>query len=140
MTQETDWDVRLTDVRENTADGCFTVGLSEDEQGAARHLILQCSLQPPDEQDVRLGMDTYCTITEEGATAYGGVAGATLRDSVLRLRFTPATADELELTEPSLSLRLRVPGERITELGRALRRVLTYGTPDHRPAVLDLEV
>ena len=46
--------------------------LAERADGSSRRLEVQKSLRF-DQQDLSLGMDTYCLVTEEPATHYGGV-------------------------------------------------------------------
>lgn len=68
---------------EETIDA-FTVGLAERPSGEGAHLILQCALTAPDEQDADGGMDTYCLMDEQGAVHYGGIQRAELTDATLR--------------------------------------------------------
>lgn len=52
---------------------CLVAGVAERDDGTGRALMFQAAHEPPDEQEVRLGMDTYCLVTENQATAYGCV-------------------------------------------------------------------
>lgn len=38
---------------------CSVAGIAEWDDGSGRSLVFQAGIEPPDEQDVRLGMDTY---------------------------------------------------------------------------------
>ena len=61
--------------------------LAEHPDGTGRRLEVQRPLQV-DEQDVALGLDTYCLVTEEQATHYGGVLDWQIEESMLHLDLT----------------------------------------------------
>ena len=61
--------------------------LAERADGSGRRLEVQRSLQF-DEQDLSLGMDTYCLLTEKQATHYGGVLDWRIEGSTLHLELT----------------------------------------------------
>ncbi|MFC7645518.1 Imm10 family immunity protein [Streptosporangium lutulentum] len=49
-------------------------GMAEHEDGTGNALIFMMSAEEPDEQEIGLGMDTYCVVREDQAgTTYGGV-------------------------------------------------------------------
>ena len=50
---------------------CPVAAVAERDDGAGRVLMFKAGDEPPDEQEVRLGMDTYCVVTENHRTAYG---------------------------------------------------------------------
>jgi hypothetical protein len=58
--------------------------LAEHPDGGGRRLEVQRPLQV-DEQDVALGLDAYCLVTEEQATHYGGVLDWQIEESTLHL-------------------------------------------------------
>lgn len=62
----------------------FTVVLAENSDGGGERLEIQKALSF-DEQDRRLGMDTYCLCTAKG-TAYGGVTSWALAGDSLEIR------------------------------------------------------
>lgn len=132
--------VRLAVVEESERDSCFTVGLSEAEDGMARSLVFQCSSREPDSQDIRLGLDTYCTITERASVHYGGVEEVTLNGHALRLVFGATATAELGLGgEPAaFDLDLDIPPSQLPALASGFRRVFGYGNPEQRPRVLAL--
>lgn len=55
----------------NDCDGTLVLVLEEGEAPGHR-LEIQRALEF-DQQDINLGMDTYCLVTESGATHYGGI-------------------------------------------------------------------
>ena len=61
--------------------------LAEHPDGSGRRLEVQRPLQV-DEQDRALGLDTYCLVTEEQATHYGGVLDWQIEESALQLALT----------------------------------------------------
>jgi hypothetical protein len=71
----------------------FTVVLAEGPDGDGERLEFQKAFSF-DEQDRRLGMDTYCVCTGKG-TAYGGVTSWTLTRDSLEVRLDAGTAEML---------------------------------------------
>jgi len=61
--------------------------LAEHPDGSGRRLEVQRSLRV-DEQDRSLGMDTYCLVTEEQDTHYGGVLDWRIEGSTLHVDLT----------------------------------------------------
>ena len=58
----------------------LVAAVAERDDGTGRTLVFQAGHEPPDEQEVRLGMDTYCLVTENHGTVYL----ATALDKVMR--------------------------------------------------------
>jgi Immunity protein 10 len=85
-----------------------TVTMAEEPDGDGFWLSLQASLSPYDEQDRRLGMDTYCLTTSDGSTAYGGIAGFAFGDGWMDLELDAEAADDLGLPR-SLRIALEIP-------------------------------
>ena len=96
----------------------FTVVLAEELDGGER-LELQRALSF-DEQDRRLGMDTYCLCTEAGCV-YGGVASWTVSADALELRLEEQAAKMLGVDG---GFRVSFPPERRQVLREGLERVL----------------
>jgi hypothetical protein len=117
---------------------CVSAGVSEYEDGTGMVLIFQCGLFEPDEQNVALGMDTYCLVTADQGTAYGGVAEVTLRDGVLRVVVGTDDLEALGLDDPEIEAILAVDDESVEQLRQGLRRILAYGRADAYPAVVQL--
>ncbi|HTN88573.1 MAG TPA: Imm10 family immunity protein, partial [Sorangium sp.] len=72
----------------------FVVILAEYPDGSGARLEIQKPLSS-DEQDRRLGLDTYCLCTEDGATHYGGVTSWALTQSSLEILLDAKAADAL---------------------------------------------
>ncbi|MFJ3906349.1 Imm10 family immunity protein [Streptomyces sp. NPDC090025] len=123
-----------------------TAGVAEsgDEEGFA--LQFQGGFGEPDDQDVRLGMDSYCVVTPDQSTAYGCVRRVELEGNVLRITFDPADVDELGLDElgldglcpdePVVEAVLRAPADDVARMREALTRILAYGRADARPVFI----
>jgi hypothetical protein len=82
------------------------VGLAEHEDGGGRSLLFQWS-DTFDDQDRRLGMDTYAVSNELGRTTYGGVRRLEFRNNRLRLLLERKAASDLG-TARVLDIELRV--------------------------------
>lgn len=78
--------------------------MAEHLDGSGRRIELQrtCS---PDEQDRALGQDTYCLVTESGATHYGGIDHWAVEEGRPRLSLSTDAATALRL-DTALSIRL----------------------------------
>ncbi len=101
-------------------------------------LIFQCGLYEPDDQDVALGLDTYCVLTPGQGTVYGGATEVRLHDGVLRLTLARDALPALGLDDPEVEAMLEVGGDAVEWLRGGLARVLAYGRPDARPAIVQL--
>ncbi|WP_437577609.1 Imm10 family immunity protein [Sorangium sp. So ce887] len=102
----------------------FVVILAEHADGSGARLEIQKPLSS-DEQDRRLGLDTYCLCTEEGATHYGGVMSWTLTQSSLKILLDAKAAEALG-----------VEGGFVVDFApesRMVARVGLRGGVDHRP-------
>ncbi|GAA4946235.1 Imm10 family immunity protein [Actinoplanes utahensis] len=117
---------------------CLVAGIAERADGTGRALIFQAGQEPPDDQDVRLGLDTYCLVTENHGTAYGCVRELTIDGDRLHLEVSADALDDLGLTDTAIRVRLAVPPASIEVLRDHLGRILIYGRADARPAVLRL--
>jgi len=76
-----------------------------------------------DDQDRRLGMDTYCVCTSEGATHYGGLLSLTVNGDLVELDLEPAAAAVLGVPQ-RIGLHLLVDAESAAAFNGALRVVL----------------
>ncbi|MFF9340313.1 MULTISPECIES: Imm10 family immunity protein [unclassified Streptomyces] len=112
------------------------VAESEDERGFA--LEFQGDSEEPDEQNIRLGMDSYCVVTPDQNTAYGCLRAVELEGNLLRVTFDPAHLDDLGLGDPVVEAVLQAPADDIARMREALRRILTYGRADALPVMTGL--
>jgi hypothetical protein len=89
-----------------------------------------------DEQDHRLGMDTYCISTSEGPTHYGGVIGIHIDGGDVDIDLDAVAADRLHLPE-RFRLCLDVPEVDKAAFIAGLKRVLAQRPSaeegSHRP-------
>src|SRR5258705_516821 len=100
---------------------CLVAGVAETADGDGHSLIFQASLYPADEQEIGLGMDSYCLATESHATAYGCIDEVILDGDELRLSLRPEALDELDLDDPSIVVRLAAGPESIHAFREMLR-------------------
>ncbi|QFG21109.1 Imm10 family immunity protein [Actinomadura sp. WMMB 499] len=129
---------QVVGVEELPDEETLLAGVAEHEDGSGLSLTFMCGLYEPDEQDTALGMDSYCLVTPDQGTAYGGVSEATLQDGVLRVVVAEHDLEALKLDETDIEAGLAVDNESVEQLRRGLRRILAYGRLDARPAIIRL--
>ncbi|PXX55656.1 immunity protein 10 of polymorphic toxin system [Nocardia tenerifensis] len=95
-----------------------------------------CDFEEPDEQEVALGMDTYCLVTPDQGTAYGCVSEVVLGEDVLRVSLDPESLDDLGLADTVVEALLRAPDSEVARLREVLPRILSYGRPESRPRLV----
>lgn len=117
----------------------YVLGLrhSAEEAQSWSLMFMEC-YDAEDEQEVALGMDTYCLVVDPGqATAYGGVAQCVVAEGHLRLVLATDTAEALG-TPAELDFALAMDEEQIEMVKRGLARVLTSGRHSAIPPLLRL--
>ena len=117
---------------------CLVAGVAERGDGTGRALIFQAAHESPDEQEVKLGMDTYCLVTENHGTAYGCVRELTIDGDRMHVVVGLDALNDLGLDDSEIQVQLAVQPEAIDVLRDYLGRILTYGRSDARPASLRL--
>ncbi len=124
------FEVRIVGVAEDPELDTFTVGITNDEDRFEPHLLFAVSIGGADEQDRRLGQDTYSISNEDGVTVYGCVTSCVLEGRMLTLRFSPDAQSTLGMDE-TCRFPLLVDEDSIATLVDGLERVLTvgYGRP-----------
>ncbi|MDO9456621.1 Imm10 family immunity protein [Nocardioides sp.] len=134
MTTQDQWtEVAFVSVGES--DDAFVVAFEEIED-KGRALFLMSDLEEPDDQEIKLGMDTYCLVNQDDETHYGGVERVTLDGRSLGLHLLKGAADKLGLPRVvRLELTVDVDEATVAELRGGLRWVLTFGNPLHHPAL-----
>ncbi len=117
---------------------CLVAAVAERDDGTGRALIFQADLEPPDEQEIGLGMDTYCLVTEGHGTAYGCVCELTIDGDRMNVVLSPDALADLDLDDATIQVELAVEAHAVEVLRDYLGRILTHGRPGARPAVLRL--
>lgn len=107
-------------VKELSDLNCFIVILEEKADESGARLELQRAIVF-DAEDRRLGQDTYCICTEDGATFYGGIQSWTLNAGTLEVRLT---ADAAEALGVEAGFVLTFPAAQEHELKEGLERIL----------------
>jgi hypothetical protein len=96
-------------------------------------MMFQDTYDAEDEQEIRLGMDTYCLVVDPGQRAfYGGVLACEIVGREMLLGLTDEASQTLGIPD-ELRFRLDFSEETIEMLRRGLRRVLTSGRADAIP-------
>jgi hypothetical protein len=83
-------------------------------------------------------MDTYCLVTENQGTAYGCVRELTIDGDRMQVVIAPDALADLGLDDAEIRVQLAVEAQSVEVLREYLGRILTYGRPEARPAVLRL--
>jgi Immunity protein 10 len=127
----------LGDVGEDDSE-VYVLGLRETAEGDSWAVLFMECLDGEDEQEIDLGMDTYCLVVEpRQRTSYGGVLECELADGRLRLVLTEEAAKTLG-TPRELNFELRLRAEQMGMVRRGLQRVLTSGRADAVPSLLTM--
>ncbi|MFI8434295.1 Imm10 family immunity protein [Streptomyces sp. NPDC079020] len=118
------------------ADDCVMAGVAESDDEEGFSLLFMCDFEEPDSQEVSLGMDTHCLGTPDQGTAYGCVREVELSADVLRVTLDPASLDDLGLSDPVVEALLHAPPTDVARMREVLPRILAFGRPDARPALI----
>ena len=118
-------------------DDCVMAGVAESD-GGGFSLTFMCDFDEPDAQEVALGFDTHCLVTPDQGTAYGCVREVTIVGDVLRVVLAPASLADLDLEDPVVEAVLRAPAADVARFREVLSRILAFGRPEARPAVVNL--
>jgi hypothetical protein len=123
----------LRNAGEDENDHGYVVGVQESMDPESWSLMFMASNDAADEQEISLGMDTYCLVVDPGQwTVYGGVVECDLSDDRLILRLTERAAEQLQ-TPTEMSFGLALDSTKLEVLRRGLRRVLTSGRANAVP-------
>jgi hypothetical protein len=117
---------------------CLVAGVSERDDGIEHTLLFQAGHEPPDEQDVELGMDTHCVVTTNQATAYGCVRELTIDGDRMQVIIASDALADPGLENAEIRVQLAVDAQSVENLREYRGHILTYGRPDAQPAVLRL--
>jgi hypothetical protein len=115
-------------------DEVVEAGFAQGADGSGFALMIQRADYEPDEQDVSLGMDTYCLTTGDGRTHYGGLLYAELDGDQLTLRLSPDAAAIIAITEVT-TVRLDVDAASLAAFRSGLPQVVNCGRSDAIPTL-----
>lgn len=113
-------------------------GVAEDEAGDGFFLLFMSNIGEPSRQNVALGLDSHCLVTQGQGTAYGCVRGVTLSNGLLTVSLDPASLDDLGLEDTKIEAELDVLDEDIERMRDVLVQVLAFGREEARPQRVDL--
>ena len=110
------------------ADGeCHLVGFADKEHDTRLYLMLQRSFED-DEQDVKLGMNTYhVEWCNQEYSGYGGIARFTLKPSLAEITFHSEMATVLGGMK-HLSIAFQLPAGERAALREALKHIFAGGS------------
>jgi hypothetical protein len=119
--------------------GCFTAGFSEFDTDAGFSLLFQAQADAhaPDQQDIELGMDTYCIVTgDQSQVHYGGLQHAKLAGKELQLIFKPGIGHKFGVAD-KLRVRLEVSECALQEFKEGFRQVVSvpWGRATEKPTL-----
>lgn len=127
----------LRDAVEDDGD-VYVVGVRETTDPESWSLMFMECYDAEDEQEIALGMDTYCLVVDPGqATHYGGVRECEVAGTRLRLVLTEDAAATLGMPSDTC-FDLALSSQQLDLLGRGLRRVLTSGRAETIPRRLQV--
>ena len=118
---------------------CFTAGFSEHHIEAGFSLLFQAQADAyaPDQQDIELGMDTYCIVTgDQSGVHYGGLQHAELAGNELQLIFKPGIGHKFGVAD-QLRVRLEVNASALREFKEGFRQVVSvpWGRASEKPTL-----
>ncbi|MER6447604.1 Imm10 family immunity protein [Streptomyces venezuelae] len=119
---------------EDDVDEVVEAGFSEGADGAGFVLSVQRTAYEPDDQDVALGMDTYCLVSG-GRSHYGGMLRARRDGDSLQLNFSPAASSSLGIPA-EIRVIFEGPVDSIAEFFSGLPGILAWGRPEERPELI----
>ncbi|MFD9442447.1 Imm10 family immunity protein [Streptomyces sp. NPDC060006] len=124
---------RVVAAEVDRANDVMRAGVAEDDGGEGFFLLLMSSIGESSRQNVSLGLDTYCLVTQDQGTAYGCVREVALSDNLLTVSLDPASLDDLALEYAQIEALLDASEEDIERLREVLVQVLAFGREDARP-------
>ncbi|MBZ9641370.1 Imm10 family immunity protein [Streptomyces sp. PSKA30] len=113
-------------------------GVAEDEDGEGFILLFMSNIGVPSAQNVSLGLDTHCLVTQDQGTAYGCVREVTLSERLLTVSLDPDSLDDLGLEDAEIEAELAVPDQDVQRMREVLAQVLAFGREDARPRRVSL--
>ncbi|MFJ3978144.1 Imm10 family immunity protein [Streptomyces sp. NPDC090021] len=119
---------------EDDDDEVVEAALSESLDGTGFVLSMQRTTYEPDDQDVSMGMDTYCLVSG-GKSHYGGVLRARREGNLIHLVISPAASSLLGLPE---EIRASLAGSplAISEFFSGLPGILQWGRREDRAELI----
>ncbi len=96
---------KICSFTEDQDSNALILALGDDPIAPTRVLMLQKSIEL-DEQDIELGMDTYCIMLNHGPTFYGGIEKYFLNRTKLELVLSHDCQDELGISGVLIGLSL----------------------------------
>ncbi|MGW6460137.1 Imm10 family immunity protein [Streptomyces sp. NPDC055078] len=125
---------RSVGYEEDEVDEVIEAGFSERGDGSGFVLSIQRTAYEPDDQDVSLGMDTYC-LSSGGRTHYGGILRAVKEGNSLQLSISSQAALSLDIPE-EIKVHLDAPDNTVESFFGGLPGILVWGRMEDRPMLI----
>jgi hypothetical protein len=119
---------------EDDVDEVVEAGFSEGSDGTGFVLSIQRTAYEPDDQDVSLGMDTYC-LSSGGITHYGGIVRAVKDGNSLQLVLSPESSSSLGIPE-EITVHFEGPTGAAASFFAGLPGILDWGRAEDRPELV----
>ncbi len=117
----------------------YLIGLRESPEPTSWSIIFMESDADPDDEDIEMGMDSYCIVVDPGqATWYGGVRECQLDGNQLSMTLDSDASVALGLAERT-TLELLVSQDDLAMVRNGLKRVFSSGPLRERPVVAGLD-
>lgn len=123
----------MSAVRDEELD-VLEAGFAGNGNGTGFAFIVMRSADEPDDDDVRMGWDSYCLTTADGLTYYGGLESVALEDRRLVLRLSSEAADTLEL-DRDVEVELQVDADERRDFRELFPGIVLWGRDDARPSL-----
>lgn len=118
-------------------DEVVEAGFSEGVDDPGFTLLIQRTDYEPDEQDISLGMDTYCLVSG-GRTHYGGLLRVEWDGAALSFALSGRAAAVLNIQE-SLVVRFDAPAGNVEAYMAGLPGILDWGRAEERPVLVGFQ-
>ena len=118
-------------------DDFMDVWLSERPDGTGRSLSFQRTLHEVEQDDVDMGMDSYCVSADSGASVYGALLAVRRDGRVVTFSFVPEDAQLLRVDE-TVEVEIDVDDLMLETVMDGLRKVLLWGREASIPSLQGL--
>jgi hypothetical protein len=124
-------------IEDSMDDDFMDVWLSERPDGTGRSLSFQRTLHEVEQDDVDMGMDSYCVSADSGASVYGALLAVRRDGRVVTFSFVPEDAQLLRVDE-TVEVEIDVDDLMLETVMDGLRKVLLWGREASIPSLQGL--
>jgi hypothetical protein len=124
-------------IEDSMDDDFMDVWLSERPDGTGRSLSFQRTLHEVEQNDVDMGMDSYCVSADSGTSVYGALLAVRRDGRVVTFSFVPEDAQLLRVDE-TVEVEIDVDDLMLETVMDGLRKVLLWGREASIPSLQGL--